>query len=64
VNDELQKELEESSRDIILRYYPGIRLEEWRKATKIRQDSLSPGPIFEPVTCPFKRDYIFLIDSL
>jgi hypothetical protein len=34
-----------------LRYYPGIRLEELRKTTKIlNHDSLSPGPRFEPET--------------
>jgi hypothetical protein len=43
VNDELAR-MEGSGRGLILRYYPGIRLEGLRKTTKkLSQDSQSPG---------------------
>jgi hypothetical protein len=43
------KDLVGSSHDLILRYYPGIRLEWLRKATKkLNQDGRSPGPRIEP----------------
>jgi hypothetical protein len=39
----IRKDLEESGRRIILRYYLGIRLEGLRKSTKnVSQDSRSP----------------------
>jgi hypothetical protein len=41
----------ESGRGVILRYYPGIRLEGLRKITKnLSQASRSPGPRFEAGT--------------
>jgi hypothetical protein len=43
------KDLVGSDRSLILRYYPGIRLEGLRKTTKIlNQDSLSPGRDLNP----------------
>jgi hypothetical protein len=38
-----------SGRNLILRYYPGIRQEGLRKTTKpLNQDSRSPGPRTNP----------------
>jgi hypothetical protein len=43
------KDLEGSFRGIILRYYPGIGLEELRKTTKnLNQDSRFPGRDLKP----------------
>jgi hypothetical protein len=43
------KDLEESGRGLILRYYTGISLEGLRKTTKsLSQDSRSPGPYLKP----------------
>jgi hypothetical protein len=47
----LGKDLVESGRGQILRYYPGIRLEGLQKTTKnLNQDRGSPGPRIEPGT--------------
>jgi hypothetical protein len=45
------KDLEGNCRGLILRYYPGIRLEELRKSTKtLSQDCPSPGRDSNPGT--------------
>jgi hypothetical protein len=47
----ITKVLVGSSRGLILRYLPGIRLQRLRKTTKdLNQDSRSLGPRFEPET--------------
>jgi hypothetical protein len=45
----IRKDLEESGRRIILRYYLGIRMEGLRKSTKnVSQDSRSPDRDLKP----------------
>jgi hypothetical protein len=45
------KDLVGRGRDLILRYYPGIRMDGLRKTTKhLNQDSRSQGPRFESGT--------------
>jgi hypothetical protein len=49
VNDQLGRISKVSCRDVILRYYPDIRLEGLRKRTgNLNQDSRSPGPDLNP----------------
>jgi hypothetical protein len=44
------------SRDLILRYYPGIRLEGLRKTTKtLNPDSRSRGPRYEFLTSRIRK---------
>jgi hypothetical protein len=50
------KDLVRSCCSVMLRYYPGIRLEGRKKATKnLNQDSRSPGARFEPWTSRIRR---------
>jgi hypothetical protein len=59
------KDLVGSGHDLILRYYPGIRLEGLSKTTKqLDLDIRSPGPRFERGTSPIRRnENLYILSS-